>query len=77
MTKTETATHKPEHLKDLAALARMVTYARNTAQSLDAEIPTHCLDIALAAILEQIVETGADLGETMAAQDDSVGAELH
>ncbi|VVT28241.1 hypothetical protein [Hoeflea sp. EC-HK425] len=72
-----TGRQNPEFVKELAALARLVTFARQSAQSLDIEFPTYCLELALGSIFEEIVEAGADVTQVMACKDRSDGAELH
>lgn len=47
--------------QELSALARMITYARQAARDLDAGLTAHCLDIALAAALEELKDTGIDM----------------
>lgn len=41
-------------LKELASLARLVTFAKQRAHELDAEFPAYCLDLALGAILQEM-----------------------
>ena len=41
-------------LKELASLARLVTFARDRAHALNAEFPAYCLDLALGAILQDL-----------------------
>lgn len=55
------APNDPEYAKELAALARMVTFARQTASDLNVGMPTYCLEMALAAILEELEVRGVDL----------------
>jgi hypothetical protein len=40
--------------EEIAALARLVTYARRTAEELGAESARHCLNMALKALLEEL-----------------------
>jgi tRNA A-37 threonylcarbamoyl transferase component Bud32 len=47
--------------KELAALARMVTFARQTAQDLNVSFPTYFLDMALASILDELKIAGVDV----------------
>jgi hypothetical protein len=49
-----------EFARDLAALARLVTYARLSAQSLNIAFPTYCLDLTLGAVLEEMRQNGVD-----------------
>lgn len=41
-------------LKELASLARLVTFARERAHAVGAEFPAYCLDLALGAILQEV-----------------------
>ena len=43
-----------EKLKELASIARLISYARQSAKSVDADFPVWCLDMALAAVLQEI-----------------------
>jgi hypothetical protein len=69
MTEEISAVSSTEYEKELHALARMVTHARHSAQDLGATMPTYCLDVALAAIIEELEMHGLDLpkGEMKAA----------
>jgi hypothetical protein len=49
-----------EFAKELAALARLVTYARLSAQSLNIAFPTYCLDLTLGAVLDEMRQIGVD-----------------
>lgn len=55
--------------KELAALARMVTFARQSAQDLNVAFPTYFLDMALAAILDELKIAGVDVSAVGAASD--------
>ena len=61
MTKDVLAVKNSDFEKELAALARMVTHARQSANELQIAMPTYCLDMALAAILEEMELHGVDL----------------
>jgi hypothetical protein len=61
MTKELSAIRNSEFEKELAALARMVTHARQSANELQITMPTYCLDMALAAILEEMELHGIDM----------------
>lgn len=61
MTKDVFAAKNSDFEKELAALARMVTHARQSANELQIAMPTYCLDMALAAILEEMELHGIDL----------------
>lgn len=63
MTKQLSTTENPEFEKELAALARMVAHARQSANELKIPMPTYCLDMALAAILEEVELHGVDLAK--------------
>lgn len=41
-------------LKELASIARLVTYARERANQIGAEFPAYCLELALGAILQEM-----------------------
>lgn len=47
-----------EALKELASIARLVTYARQSAIGLKADFPVWCLDLALGAILQEMYSAG-------------------
>jgi hypothetical protein len=63
MTKELSTAKNSDFEKELAALARMVTHARQSANDLQIAMPTYCLDMALAAILEEMELHGVDLGK--------------
>ena len=46
-------------LKELASLARLVNYARQSAKGINAEFPAYCLDLALGALLQELEDRGA------------------
>lgn len=48
----------PDSLKELASIARLITYARQSAKNLDAEFPVWCLDLALGAVLQEMYANG-------------------
>ncbi|MFT4001216.1 MAG: hypothetical protein QM684_13325 [Rhizobium sp.] len=48
----------PDSLKELASIARLITYARQSAKNLNAEFPVWCLDLALGAVLQEMYENG-------------------
>ncbi|WP_168878750.1 hypothetical protein [Rhizobium sp. P28RR-XV] len=53
------ATHQdPDSLKELASIARLITYARQSAKNLNAEFPVWCLDLALGAVLQEMYANG-------------------
>ena len=54
----EMASQDSESLKELASIARLITYARQSAKSLNAEFPVWCLDLALGAVLQEMYENG-------------------
>ncbi len=43
-----------DELKELASLARLVTFAKQRAHALQAEFPAYCLDLALGALLQEM-----------------------
>lgn len=47
-----------EKLKELMSIARLISYARQSAENVNAVFPVQCLDMALAAILQEIDSTG-------------------
>jgi len=48
---------------ELVSIARLVTYARNSAKELELEFPTYCLDLALGSLVEEISKRGVDGAE--------------
>ncbi|WP_414709178.1 hypothetical protein [Rhizobium sp.] len=54
----EMAVHDSDSLKELASIARLITYARQSAKSLEAEFPVWCLDLALGAVLQEMYANG-------------------
>ncbi len=48
----------PDSLKELASIARLITYARQSAKNLNAEFPVWCLDLALGAVLQEMYANG-------------------
>ena len=63
MIENNEATEGPEvdFLKEMAAIARMITMARQTANDLGADFPTYCLDLALGAVLQVMEQSGAEI----------------
>jgi hypothetical protein len=57
----EAASHDADSLKELASIARMITYARQSAKSLNADFPVWCLDLALGAVLQEMYSNGLQL----------------
>ncbi|MET0747124.1 MAG: hypothetical protein ABWY49_02955 [Rhizobium sp.] len=47
-----------EDLKELASIARLITYARQSAKGLNADFPVWCLDLALGAVLQEMCAKG-------------------
>jgi hypothetical protein len=66
-----------EFEKELAALARMVTHARQSASDLKIGMPTYCLDMALAAILEEMELHGVDLRKVAAKEATRLAEAFH
>jgi hypothetical protein len=56
-------------LKELASIARLITYARQSAKGLKADFPVWCLDLALGAVLQEIYDQG-DQKQAFAEIDD-------
>ncbi len=54
----ETAGCDSDSLKELASIARLITYARQSAKSLNADFPVWCLDLALGAVLQEMYANG-------------------
>lgn len=52
---------KDQRLRDMASLARLVSYARQNARELNAEFSVYCLDLALGALLQDLSESGINL----------------
>jgi hypothetical protein len=52
---------KDQRLRDIASLARLVSYARQNARELNAEFSVYCLDLALGALLQDLGESGINL----------------
>ena len=52
------ADQDPDSLKELASIARLITYARKSAKNLNAEFPVWCLDLALGAVLQEMYANG-------------------
>jgi hypothetical protein len=52
-------------LKELASLARLVTFAQQSAKELNVEFPAYCLDLALGALVQEI-QSGTPGGERVA-----------
>ena len=53
-TAEEAAELDSDQLKELASIARLITYARQSAKELNAEFPVWCLDLALGAVLQEM-----------------------
>lgn len=54
----QTADETDDRIRELVSLARLVTYARNSAKDLNLEFSTYCLDLALGSLLEEITKSG-------------------
>lgn len=48
---------------ELISLARLVTYARNSAKDLKVDFSTYCLDLALGSLVEEISKCGVGVVE--------------
>ncbi|MDB5525025.1 MAG: hypothetical protein JWM58_2788 [Rhizobium sp.] len=77
MTKDLSTVNETDFAKELAALARMVTHARQSASELRIDMPTYCLDMALAAILEEMELHGVDLQKVTKKDKLGVPAAFH
>lgn len=47
--------------KELAALVRMIAFARQTALDLNLQLPSYCLEIAMDAVIEELKVAGVDV----------------
>ncbi|PZM15912.1 hypothetical protein [Rhizobium tubonense] len=54
----ETVGYDTDALKELASIARLITYARQSAKGLNADFPVWCLDLALGAVLQEMYSSG-------------------
>ncbi len=54
----QTADELNDRTRELVSLARLVTYARNSAKDLKVEFSTYCLDLALGSLIEEISKCG-------------------
>lgn len=70
---TENETMDSEALKELASIARLITYARQSAKGLNVEFPVWCLDLALGAVLQEMYAKGEQQPH-FAEIDDDIGA---
>lgn len=77
ITPIETTEHDSDALKELASIARLITYARQSAKTLNAEFPVWCLDLALSAVLQEMYANGLQQPLFDDAQDTSVSAPRH
>jgi hypothetical protein len=57
----ETVGYDTDALKELASIARLITYARQSAKALNAEFPVWCLDLALGAVLQEMYSSGEQI----------------
>lgn len=48
----------PEKLKELASIARLISFARQSAMEINADFPVWCLDLALGAVLQEMYSNG-------------------
>ncbi|MBB3561336.1 hypothetical protein FHX06_002663 [Rhizobium sp. BK512] len=64
---------KDQRLRDIASLARLVSYARQSARELNAEFSVYCLDLALGALLQDLSESGINLPVEAAIEDAPAG----
>ena len=54
----ETVSEDPDSLKELASIARLIVYARQSAKEVKASFPVWCLDLALGAVLQEMYGRG-------------------
>jgi hypothetical protein len=54
----EPTSRDSDALKELASIARLITYARQSAKVLNADFPVWCLDLALSAVLQEMYANG-------------------
>jgi len=64
---------KDQRLRDIASLARLVSYARQSARELNAEFSVYCLDLALGALLQDLSESGINLPVEATIEDTPAG----
>lgn len=62
--------------EEFAALARLIIYARQTSKTLNAEFTSYCLDLALAAVIDEMEKAGLDTS-IMAPNAEAVISEFH
>jgi hypothetical protein len=65
-----------EALKELASIARLISYARQSAAGLKADFPVWCLDLALGAVLQEIYAMG-DQPSPFAGEDAEAFVQRH
>ncbi|WP_245455638.1 hypothetical protein [Neorhizobium lilium] len=54
-----------DRMQELTSLARLVTYARDSAKGLEIEFSAYCLDLTLGSLVEELAKCGmSDLGGT-------------
>lgn len=49
------------NVEELASLARLIVYARQTAKDLEIDFPTYLLDLAHGAVVEEIQAIGGEV----------------
>ncbi len=62
--------------EEFAALARLIIYSRQTSKTLKAEFTSYCLDLALAAVIDEMEKAGLDTS-IMAPNAEAVIGGLH
>jgi hypothetical protein len=77
MTKELSAINNTDFEKELVALARMVTHARQSASDLQISMPAYCLDMALAAILEEMELHGIDMNRVADTKNSGLPVGFH
>ena len=70
-------TAEPEGDREIAAIARMIAFARQSAHVQELGLVTYCLDMALAAALEELDKSAANSREVPAHADALCGEVVH
>lgn len=70
------ASHE-DRAKELAALARMVCFARQSADALQVPLALHCLDMTLWSLIEEMENAGVNVSAIVGKKVMSAVKELH
>lgn len=62
--KSLTTKNSEASIQELASLARMIVFARQTAKDLGIEFPTYLLDLAHGAVIEELQRAGGETAAT-------------